>query len=138
MVPVVMWGILALIGSELDMEDAILETPWIGWIYRKFFNPLTYDKADTVAMFQGSVRRAFMEVIGDLRSEKGLRALSEAEMRPAGFVISRICREVSPHGEALTPVERRTRAFYEWEIAGRGWRLYDLPVALDRTRGLMP
>ena len=31
----------------------------------------------------------------------------------------------------LTSVERRTRAFYEWEIAGRGWQLYENPVALE-------
>ena len=31
----------------------------------------------------------------------------------------------------LTAVERRTRTFYEWEIGGRGWALYEEPVALE-------
>ncbi len=28
-------------------------------------------------------------------------------------------------------IERRTRAFYEWEIRGRGWLLYPYPVSLE-------
>ena len=31
----------------------------------------------------------------------------------------------------LTAVERRTLAFYEWEIRGRGWQLYDCSVSLE-------
>lgn len=36
-----------------------------------------------------------------------------------------------PEEPRLTPVERRTQAFYEWEIGGRGWQSYEDSVALE-------
>lgn len=32
---------------------------------------------------------------------------------------------------AVSPLEARTRRFYDWELRGRGWRTYDDPVVLE-------
>lgn len=64
------------------LEDGVLSMPLIGPIYAQAFKPTTYYSLDTALMFQESVRRAVSEVIGDLRSAQGLRALSPDEERP--------------------------------------------------------
>jgi hypothetical protein len=41
-------------------------------------------------------------------------------------------RELAPvHGESLSPGEALTRNFYAWERRGRGWQVWDDPVALE-------
>ena len=77
----VVLGILIRDGT-IPGEETVLEIPVVGWVYERIFSPNTYYKLDTALMFQESVRNAVMEVVGELRSEKGLRALSEAEARP--------------------------------------------------------
>ena len=74
-------GILIRDG-KIQAEEAILEIPLVGWFYEKLFSPSTYYRLDTALMFQESVRNAVMQVVGELRKEKGLRALSEAEAKP--------------------------------------------------------
>lgn len=74
-------GILIREGA-IPAEEAILEIPIIAPLYERIFSPRTYYRLDTALMYQEAVRNAVMEVIGEVRSEKGLRALSDAEMRP--------------------------------------------------------
>jgi hypothetical protein len=64
-------------------EEEILGIPIIGWLYDKIFNPITYYSLDTALMFQESIRRAVNEVIGGLMEEKGLRALTEEQLKPS-------------------------------------------------------
>lgn len=80
----VLLGVLGLLirDGKIQAEEAILEVPIIGSLYERIFSPSTYYRLDTALMFQESVRNAVMEVVGELRNEKGLRALSEAESRP--------------------------------------------------------
>lgn len=80
--PLALLGLCKFIQDDPAMEDWVLETPWLGGLYERIIQPSTYYKRDTATMFQESVRRAVMEVIGGLREEKGLRALSDNEERP--------------------------------------------------------
>lgn len=63
-------------------EEDILQIPILGWVYNKLFSPITYYSLDTALMFQESVRRAVNEVIAGLLDEKGLRALTEEQLKP--------------------------------------------------------
>ena len=74
-------GMLMREGS-IPGEDVILETPILSWVYQILFSPITFYKLDTALMFQESVRNAVTEVMTDVRSQKGLRALSESELEP--------------------------------------------------------
>ena len=77
-------GVIGLLirDGTIQAEEAILEVPIIGVLYEKLFSPNTYYRLDAALMFQESVRTAVMEVVGELRNEKGLRALTEAEAKP--------------------------------------------------------
>lgn len=79
--------LLGLIGflirdGTIQAEEAVLAIPLMGALYERLFNPPTYYRLDTALMFQESVRNAVMEVIGELRNEKGLRALTDEEAKP--------------------------------------------------------
>lgn len=82
-IPLGLWyfGKLARNGI-LDCEDTILAIPFIGSLYERIFAPATYYKIDTALMFQQSVHNAVLEVIDQITSTKGVRALSEAERKP--------------------------------------------------------
>ena len=77
-------GVLGILirDGKIQAEEAILEIPLVGWVYERLFSPGIYYRLDTALMFQESVRNAVMQVVGELRNEKGLRALSEAEAKP--------------------------------------------------------
>ena len=64
-------------------ESAVLATPVLGPLYELVFNPFSYYRLDTAAMFQETVMRAVMEVVNGLRETQGIRALSEAEQAPS-------------------------------------------------------
>lgn len=74
-------GLLIREGA-IPAEEAILEIPIVDSLYERTFSPRTYYRLDTALMYQEAVRNAVMQVVDDLRNEKGLRALSEAESRP--------------------------------------------------------
>jgi hypothetical protein len=65
-----------------EAEDAILAIPLFGTLYERFFKPITYYKMDTAMMFQSAVHSAVLEVIDQLMSAKGVRAMSELERKP--------------------------------------------------------
>jgi hypothetical protein len=64
-------------------ESAVLATPVLGPLNELVFNPFSYYRLDTAAMFQETVRRSVMEVVNELRETQGLRALTEAEQAPS-------------------------------------------------------
>lgn len=80
----VLLGVIGFLIREgtIQAEEAVLDIPLIGPLYERLFNPPTYYRLDTALMFQESVRNAVMEVIGELRNEKGLRALTDEEAKP--------------------------------------------------------
>jgi hypothetical protein len=65
-----------------DADDFILSLPLIGPLYLRFFHPITYYRVDTSQMFQQAVQQAVHEVIGQMTTAKGLRALTETELKP--------------------------------------------------------
>lgn len=83
--PVLVW----LLGNALakgafgaGAEDALIATPFFGWLYLKLFNPLTYYKTDTKLMFQAAVSAAVHDSVDRLMQANGLRALTEFERKP--------------------------------------------------------
>jgi hypothetical protein len=78
---------LLLLGIGIDQgyfgdEEWVLSVPVVGYLYALFFNPTTYYRLDTAMMFRDSIRAAVNEVINEVRQEKGLRVLSDEELRP--------------------------------------------------------
>ena len=83
--PVMIW----LAGNALSKgvfgpgaEEALIATPFFGWLYLKLFNPFTYYKTDTKLMYQAAVSSAVNEAVDQLLQANGLRALSEFERKP--------------------------------------------------------
>lgn len=72
--------LLALLG--LDVIFVVLM--FLFWIIRPLFFPprLTYYRYDTAQMFYRAVHAAVIEVIQGLRTEQGLRLLTEDETKP--------------------------------------------------------
>lgn len=56
--------------------------PFIGGWLIQVFHPMTYFRIDTALMFQELVRSAVNEVIDEITSDKGIRALTEDERKP--------------------------------------------------------
>ena len=78
-------GILLLLWSANQgwlPEEDIQATPFLGWLYRITFNPEAFYKLDSALMHQEVIRRVVNEVIADLLSDQGLRALSSQELEP--------------------------------------------------------
>lgn len=71
-----------------NAEIAVLNLPIIGAVYERLFAPETYHHLDTASMFQTTVSNAVSEVIGELRNDQGLRALTPEELKPHGLGFS--------------------------------------------------
>ncbi|MBI3818857.1 MAG: hypothetical protein HY286_09230 [Planctomycetes bacterium] len=56
--------------------------PIIGPVIRFFVKPLTYYRVDTALMFQSAVHTCVQEVLDQLTTAKGIRALTELERKP--------------------------------------------------------
>lgn len=68
-------------------EEAVLAMPFVGWLYERVFQPTTYYRIDTALMFQEAVRASVNEVLEDLFSEQGLRALASEDLAPRHQVL---------------------------------------------------
>jgi hypothetical protein len=65
---VIGFGVLRSSGSEgwIAVEDAILGMPVIGQLYSKFVKPVTYFSEDTRMMFEETVHRIVLHVVGGI------------------------------------------------------------------------
>jgi hypothetical protein len=70
-------------GGWLFSEDIILNIPYLGALYKYFFDPETYYKEDTRIMYQEMVHGAVLEVVNETLTAKGLRALAPEESKAA-------------------------------------------------------
>lgn len=61
---------------------ALSEIPAINFLTWFLVRPATYYKIDTALMFQHAVQSAITEVLDQITSAKGVRALTEAERKP--------------------------------------------------------
>jgi hypothetical protein len=75
-------GFAARQGIPSELEEIILVTPFVKTLYERIFNPPTYYVVDTGLMFQQAVHNAVLEVIDQVTSANGVRALSEFERKP--------------------------------------------------------
>ena len=62
--------------------DALSTVPILGWAYENWFVPVTFYRLDTAAMFRATVHAAVLEIIDNLTTQKGLRALEPEERKP--------------------------------------------------------
>jgi len=67
----------------------LLSIPIINVLFWTLVRPLTYYKIDTALMFQDAVHCAVLEVLDDITTAQGVRALGESERKP-------IMRELYP------------------------------------------
>lgn len=58
------------------------ELPVIGVIFALFRSRVTYYKIDTQLMFQESVHRAVLDVLDEITTAQGVRAMSEDDRKP--------------------------------------------------------
>jgi type II secretory pathway component PulF len=65
-----------------DLEDIVLAVPVFGGLYQYLFKPSTYYRTDTTLTYQAMVHTAVLEVVDQVLSAKGARALTEFERKP--------------------------------------------------------
>jgi hypothetical protein len=77
-------GFVAVIAKAgwRGFEDALLTVPILGWVYARFFAPVTLYRLDTAIMFRTVVHQAVLEALDGLTAQKGLRALAPEERKP--------------------------------------------------------
>jgi len=77
------WFVGAFIApGQEQVDDFMLDLPFLGPLYNWVFKPITYYKQDTAEMFQTAVHQSVLEVIDAIIKEKGIRALSEESASP--------------------------------------------------------
>jgi hypothetical protein len=62
--------------------EALKTVPVVGWLYEKWFSPVTFYRLDTAAMFRATVHAAVLEVLDNLTTQKGIKALAPEERKP--------------------------------------------------------
>ena len=81
--PPLFWAFVQVMNQQREgWDDALVAIPIFGALYERIFRPETYYKTDTALMFQEAVRHAVLEVIDQMMSAKGIRALTELERKP--------------------------------------------------------
>ena len=68
--------------NPAELDATLIAVPYLGSVYERLFKPATFYAADTMAMFQESVRQAVKEALDEVCTAKGLRALTPEEARP--------------------------------------------------------
>jgi len=75
-------GILVNRSPGANWIRYVLVIPLIGKMIERFFMPPTYYRMDTEAMFKASIEQSVKEVLNQMLQAKGLRALTELELKP--------------------------------------------------------
>lgn len=78
------WSLMRL-GTDVSfawLDDKLCSVPWFGPIYETWFHPHTYYRQDQHSMYREAVNRSVKEAVGELTAQKGLRPLTESELRP--------------------------------------------------------
>ena len=79
---VLLLGIFVNRSSGATWVRYVLVIPLIGKMIERFFMPPTYYRMDTEAMFKASIEQSVKEVLNQMLQAKGLRALTELELKP--------------------------------------------------------
>lgn len=64
------------------IEDTILAMPVIGFIYTKFVKPVTYYSEDTRLMFEDTVHRVVLQVVGGILTLNKLPQIPAEKLKP--------------------------------------------------------
>ena len=81
--PIIFWLSVQFLNKTREgWDDALVAMPLLGPLYERIFRPETYFRIDSALMFQEAVHRCVNDVIDQLTSAKGIRALSELERKP--------------------------------------------------------
>jgi len=81
--PILFWLFVNFMNKQQEgWDDALVAMPVLGPLYERIFRPETYYKIDTALMFQQAIHNAVLEVVDQITSAKGVRALSELERKP--------------------------------------------------------
>jgi|SRR6185437_2834598 len=67
------------VGLADDVQEALSELPIIGPVYKRLFNPVTYYSVDTRTMFEETVHRVIIDVVGGVLTINKMTPLTEAE-----------------------------------------------------------
>jgi hypothetical protein len=70
-------------------EDVLRDLPYVGAAYEYLFDPETYYKEDTRAMYREMVHAAVLEVLDGTLEAKGLRALAPEDRKPTVRALTR-------------------------------------------------
>ncbi len=62
-------------------KDIILDIPYLGALYEYLFDPETYYKEDTRIMYREIIHASVLEVVDEVLTKQGLRALAPEETR---------------------------------------------------------
>jgi hypothetical protein len=62
-----------------DIHEAIAEMPVFGPVYKRLFNPATYYSEDTRQIFEETVHRAMIDVVGGVLSINQMTPLTDAD-----------------------------------------------------------
>ncbi len=82
-VPFLFWLFVQFMKDQREgWDDPLVAMPVLGPIYESFFRPRTYYKIDTDLMFEAAVSAAVSDVVDQMTTAKGLRALTELERKP--------------------------------------------------------
>jgi len=65
-------------------EEVVLFMPGLGAVYERIFQPPTYYRQDTIAMFQEAVGAAVQEAIQRVTTPQGIRERPDALRQPVG------------------------------------------------------
>ena len=69
--------------KQEDFNDDIIRViPILSTLYLWLFKPGTYYRIDSMEMFQKAVHNAVLEVVDQMTTEKGLRALADEQRKP--------------------------------------------------------
>ena len=79
-----LWSLMRLATDEsfAALDERICKVPWFGPIYETIFHPRTYFREDQHNMYREAVNRSVTEAVAELTTQKGLRPLTDAELRP--------------------------------------------------------
>lgn len=79
-----LWSLmrLATVVSFAWLDEKICNVPWFGPIYETIFHPNTYFRQDQHSMYREAVNRSVQEAVAELTTEKGLKPLTDTELRP--------------------------------------------------------
>jgi hypothetical protein len=71
-----------LASGDSELGEALVALPYVGPVIRKLFNPITYYSEDTRIMFEDTVHRVVLDVVGGILVGHNMSPLATEEQSP--------------------------------------------------------